>query len=155
MTVGPEDLVSQLRTFAEQSNELAQGLRAIQQQSSAISITEWSRDGTVTVTVNKDGGLTDIAFTDGATRMSPTALSTTVLDCVRRATGKIGERYTQIVDGSGLDKDTAERITANYRAKNPDRFLAEPGPPPMAARRRPTDEDDDASFTVMRRGYQR
>jgi DNA-binding protein YbaB len=149
MAVGPQDLIDQLRTFAAQSEELAHGIQVIQQQAAAMSITERSADGAVTVTVNKDGAVTDIAFTNVAQRMSPSALSAAVMDCVRRATGRIGARYSQIVGQSGLNKDSADRITANYRKQNPDRFLAEP-PPPTATK--PT---DDENFTIMQRGYQR
>jgi DNA-binding protein YbaB len=156
MTAGPQDLIDQLRTFAAQSNELAHGIQVIQQQAAAISITERSANGAVTVTVNKDGAVTDIAFTNVATQMSAAALSATVMDCVRKATGRIGARYSQIVGASGLDKDSADRITANYREHNPDRFLAEPAPPtPAKPTPRPRPTDDDENFTIMQRGYQR
>jgi DNA-binding protein YbaB len=146
---GPQDLIDQLRTFAAQGDQLAHGIQTIEQRAAALSITERSADGAVTVTVNKDGAITDIAFTDAAQRISPAALSATVMDCVRRATGRIGARYSQIVGESGLDEQSAGRITANYRAKNPDRFLAEPTPT------RSTPTDDDENVTIMQRGYQR
>jgi DNA-binding protein YbaB len=154
LAFGPQDLIDQLRTFAAQGEEFAHGIRTIEQQAAAISITERSADGAVTVTVNKDGAVTDIAFTNVAQRMSPATLSATVMDCVRRATGRIGERYSQIVGASGLNKDSADRITAHYREKNPDRFLAEP-PSPIATKPRPRPTDDDENFTIMQRGYQR
>lgn len=143
-------LIDQLNAFVQDATEASEEMRRIRDGVTAISITQRSTNGEVTVTVNKDGAVTAIEFGASASGLPPAGLSAVTMDTIRRATGRIGERYSGIVEQSGLDRASADRIVANYRTRNPARFIEENPAVPRLVRR---DDDDEENTSFMETGY--
>ena len=142
-------LVDQLTAFVRDATEVSEEMRRIRDGAQAISITERSANAEVSVTVNKDGAVTAIEFGARAADLAPARLSAITMDTIRRATGQIGERYTRVVEESGLDKNAAGTIAANYRARNPARFAEEDSANSRVFRT----EDDEESPSYLETGY--
>jgi YbaB/EbfC DNA-binding family protein len=162
---GPHELIRQLRAYAAEHDQQARLLQQVRDRTADVSVTERSPDGVVTVTVDNDGLLTGLTFSDRAQGMRPAALSAAVMACVHTARGKIGAHIERIVRDTGVDDETATHFIADYRSHHPEKFRNEEfgmpveKPQPMVVRRssRPApDEDADDfgdGFTVLRRGY--
>lgn len=162
---GPHELIRQLRACAAEHDQQARLLQQVRDRTADVSVTERSPDGVVTVTVDKDGLLTGLTFSDRASGMAPAALSGAVMACVHTARGKIGAHVERVVREAGVDDETATNFLLGYRTHHPEKFRNEEfgmpveKPQPMAVRRSsrpgPDDDVDDFGdgFTVLRRGY--
>ncbi|HEX8870777.1 MAG TPA: YbaB/EbfC family nucleoid-associated protein, partial [Lentzea sp.] len=111
-------------------------------QAGHVSVTESSKDGMVTVTIDSSGNVTDLRITDRVRELSGAEVAAEVLLTMRRAQSKLPEKLAEVMAATiGDDPGTAEVIVGNYRAKFPEPPSDEPVPP--ARPTRPRGDDDD------------
>lgn len=115
--------VDQWVAAAKRKAERYQAMRAAVGQ---VSVTESSKDGLVTATVDSAGNLTELRITDRVWELSGAQVATAVLGTVKRAQAKLPERLGELMaETIGDDPRTREKIVGEYRAKFP-----EPPPEP-------------------------
>jgi DNA-binding protein YbaB len=163
--------------WVAQAKEKAQRYQAMQAAVGQVSVTESSKDGMVTVTVDSAGNATDLRITDQVRELSGTQVATAVLTTLRRAQARLPERLGEVMTETiGDDKATVDTVVGKYREKFPEPpepeasadtvperplgQLEEQTPPPVASptppkpARRPRNHDDgddgfeDRSFMV-------
>jgi hypothetical protein len=84
-------------------------------------VTESSKDGMVTVTVDSAGNVTDLRITDQVREKSGSQVSAAVLNTLWRAQSRLPERLGEVMAGTiGDDKQTMETIVGNYRSQFPE-----------------------------------
>jgi DNA-binding protein YbaB len=130
---------AKLDAWVTAAREKAQRYRSVQADTSQVSITETSKDGLVTVTVDANGTMTDLRLTDRVRELSGQQVAAAVLATVRRANAKIPERIAEILrDRAADDRATIDAVLANYRSRFPE-------PEPDAD---DGDDDDGAGPTI-------
>ena len=164
---GPEETERRVEQWAAQFAAKADRYQEMQTRISQVSATESSADGTVEVTVDSAGVVTDLVLSERAGQVRPQQLSAQILDTMRRAQSKLTDRVQQVmVTTVGDDEATVRAVVANYEQRFPEPPPAEAdggvggrdmrigqvdddvAPPPPAApqppprRPRPPDEDD-------------
>jgi DNA-binding protein YbaB len=116
-----DDWVAAARAKAERYQDVAARTRA-------VSVTETSRDGLVTVSVDANGTVTDLTLTDRVRDLSGQQVATAVLRTIQRANARIPDRIAELMRAAvGDDPATIDAVLANYRARFP-----EPEPEPAA-----------------------
>jgi DNA-binding protein YbaB len=153
--------------WTRQLQERAAKYQSMAERFEGVTVTERSADGTVEVTVNAKGMLTDLKIAEAASGQRMAEVSAQVLRTLRKAQAKIPELLQDVMaETIGLQDETANRMFAEARKTFPEppadddetpadalRFDASdddpapkppPGRPPQPPRRRaPRDEDDD------------
>ncbi|GAB2965131.1 YbaB/EbfC family nucleoid-associated protein [Amycolatopsis acidiphila] len=125
------DATARVDGWVAQAKAKAQRYQAMQAAVGQVSVTESSRDGLVTVTVDSAGNITALRITDQVRELSGAQVATAVLDIVRRAQSRLPERLGEVMAATiGDDKQTMDTIVGNYRAKFPE---PEPEEPPQPA----------------------
>lgn len=163
------DATARLDRWVAQAQAKAQRYQAMQAAVGQVSVTESSKDGLVTVTVDSAGNVTDLRITDRVKEMSGSQVSSAVLSTLRRAQSRLPERLGEVMAATiGDDQQTMDTIVGNYRSKFPEPEPDEPKPapekvqwigaiddetPPAAApvkpppkRRQADDQQDDDGF---------
>ncbi|KJK42684.1 hypothetical protein UK23_36120 [Lentzea aerocolonigenes] len=141
-SAGVDQWVAQARAKAERYQEM----RA---QAGQLSVTESSKDGLVTVSIDSSGNVTDLRITDRVRELSGAEVAAEVLLTMRRAQAKLPEKLAEVMATTiGDDPGTAETIVGNYRAKFPEPPSDEPTPPARPPSPR-TDDDDFGGESVM------
>jgi len=124
--------IDQMTAAAKAKAERYGAMRALAGQ---VSVSESSKDGVVTVTVDSAGNLTDLRITDRVREMSGAEVAAAVLFTLRTAQSRLPDRLAAVMaETIGDDQQTADVIVNNYRAKFP-----EPADPDEDEAR---DEDD-------------
>lgn len=135
---GPElpfrEAVAEARRTVEQLDQL-------RSQAETVAVTETSTDGSVTVTVNSGGVLTDLRITGD---QPGERIAAQVMETMRRAQARIADRMSEVMRTD--DPELRDRVLAVYHDRFPDPEPAEPAQRPTA-----DDEQDDGNF--MRDGY--
>lgn len=117
---------AQLDKMVAATRAKAERYRAIAEQTQALNVTDTSRDGLVTVTVDANGTVTDLKLTDRVRELSGQQVAAAVLDTIRRANAKIPGRIAELMQANaGDDTATVQAVVANYQARFP-----EPPPEP-------------------------
>lgn len=123
------DPAARVDQWVAQAREKAQRYQAMQAAVGQVSVTESSKDGMVTVTVDSAGNVTDLRITDRVRELSGTQVATAVLTTLRRAQSRLPERLGEVMASTiGDDKQTMDTIVGNYRAKFPEPEPEEPEP---------------------------
>jgi hypothetical protein len=160
---GPEETERRVEQWAAEFASKADRYQQMQQQISRVSATESSADGTVQVTVDSGGVVTDLVLSDRASSLRPQQLASQILDVMRRAQSRLTDRVQQVMqDTVGDDEATVQAVVASYEQRFPEPPAPEspayggdmrigevvddgpavpPGQPPRRPRR--TDDDDD------------
>ena len=113
--------------WVAQAKAKAERYQAMQVQTQQVSVTESSKDGMVTVTVDSAGNVADLRITDRSRELSGTQVAAAVLDTMRRAQAKLPEKLGEVMAATiGDDKQTVDTIVGNYRAKFPEPPPEEP-----------------------------
>ena len=136
------DRIAQLRTKAE-----------------TISATATSPDGSVTITVNANGAITDLRVTDRLSGQPGARIAEQVLATMRGAQARIADKVREVMrETIGDDKEIADEVMSAYHHEFPEpqtparpeavdeMRLATPAPEPTPAPVRPP-----APMTVPRR----
>lgn len=102
------------------------GRAALQQQENArrmrramdeLSITAGNRDGSVKVSIDANGGLTDLEISRAAMKLGHEGLRDEILKGMRVARHQLSERVGRITaDAFGEDSETALRMRETYAA---------------------------------------
>ncbi|GLZ31961.1 hypothetical protein Lesp02_41490 [Lentzea sp. NBRC 105346] len=142
-TAGVDQWVARARAKAERYQEM-------KAQAGQISVTETSRDGLVTVSIDSSGNVTDMRITDQVRELSGAEVAAAVLMTMRRAQAKLPEKLAEVMAATiGDDAQTVDTIVGNYRAKFPEPPSDEPQPPGRPAPRPANDDDDFGGESVM------
>jgi hypothetical protein len=131
-----------VRDQEQRSARLVAEAERVREELASTVVTETSRDGAVSLTVNPGGILTDLRLGRTASDLSLLKLASAIMDTYRRAIGTAADRTTEIMAGLiGEDSDTMH-------------FLRTALPPPEnetpRRRRWPGDEGDEPPPRVLR-----
>ncbi|QGK71311.1 YbaB/EbfC family DNA-binding protein [Allosaccharopolyspora coralli] len=149
MTTDPDAMLAGWRQQIDQKMQQAQQL---QDAAKAVQVSQTSRDGVVTVTVDHTGNLVGLDLADAVLRKRPAEISGEVLDTLRQAQSKLAERMRDVMQPvTGDDSDTLEAVVTGFRERFPE---AENDTAPTCHPAPADDEDDeDGSWMDRRRGF--
>ena len=118
-------------------------LDELRARAETVSVTETSKDGGISVTVNSGGVLTDLVITDDAAQAPGARIAEQVLATMRRAQSRIADRMDEVLrETAADDPDLRERVLGVYHQRFP-----EPEPDKAAA---PKPEDWEYGDSIMR-----
>jgi hypothetical protein len=139
-----------------------------------VSATEQSADGTVQVTVDSGGIVTDLVLSDRATQLRPQQLAAQILDVMHRAQSRLTGQVEYVMQHTvGDDEATVQAVVASYEQRFPQPPPQEPAgyggdlrlgdvqdddparppsqqPPPQKPRRGDDPDDDDWDGPILR-----
>ncbi|SFE26489.1 Conserved DNA-binding protein YbaB [Actinopolyspora alba] len=119
----PSDPDEMLAGFRQQIQDKMQQAQRIQDAASAVSGEASSGDGSVRVTVDQNGNMSDLRLEDGALRQRPEQLSEAILTTVRSAQAQLTDRMREAMEPVlGEDSETMDSVLSGMR----DRFPVEP-----------------------------
>lgn len=99
----------------------AERYQDMQRQVTAVSATETSRDGVVSVTVDSAGAVTDLRITDQVRGMAGADVAQLVLTTMRRAQSRITGQVADIMQATvGDDTQTVDAVVSNFRNRFPE-----------------------------------
>jgi DNA-binding protein YbaB len=140
---GGDDATARLDRWAAEARAKAQRYQAMQAAVGQVSVTESSKDGMVTVTVDSAGNVTDLRITDRVKEMSGSQVSSAVLSTLRRAQSRLPKRLGEVMAATiGDDQQTVDTIVDNYRSKFPEPEPDEPEAVPEKVQRIGASDDD-------------
>lgn len=142
---GPQQSFSEV---AAEVRHTVERLGQLRNQAEQVSVTETSPDGSVTVTVNSGGVLTDLRIVDQDGGQSGARIAAQVLETMRKAQSRIADRMSEIMRAD--DPELRDQVLAVYHDRFPEPE-AEREPAEAARRRTGGDEQDDGGF--LRSGY--
>ncbi|GLY71218.1 YbaB/EbfC family nucleoid-associated protein [Amycolatopsis taiwanensis] len=116
-----DDPTARVDRWMAEARAKAERYRSMQSAVGGVSVTESSKDGLVSVTVDSAGNVTDLKLSDRVREMSGAQVSSAVLLTLRRAQSRLPEQLGEIMAATiGEDQQTVETIVGNYRAKFPE-----------------------------------
>lgn len=159
----PEQVERQLEEWAQQAEQKAERYQEMGAAVSAVSATETSPDGVVTVTVNASGAVSALELTDRIREQSGSAVSAQIMACIQRAQARLAAQVAAAMQATiGDEQSTIDTVVSSYEQRFPEPISPvsstdagfrrigeiedETPPPPVERRqppRRPSDEDDD------------
>ncbi len=146
------DAAAQVDQWVARAKAKAERYQAMQAAVVQVKVTESSKDGMVTVTVDSAGNLSDLRITDRVRELPGAQVAAAVLDTVRRAQAKLPERLGEVMESTiGDDVQTRDKIVGEYRARFPEPEPDQDEPVAGAAPVRKTGSEDDGfgeSFMV-------
>jgi YbaB/EbfC DNA-binding family protein len=148
MQTGSGEYLGRFLEVAAETDETLKRTQAVRDRVAGLAVTERSPDGAVEVTVDRDGAVTNLKFLDPARRLQPSALSSTAMHCIRRAQGRLGEQYEQIVRSVTGDDESGRRMVARYRQRYPQLFQAI-SQTPSRPRRGPVEPDYEEGGSIL------
>lgn len=93
----------------------------LQTKAGAVSVSATSPDGSVTVTVNAAGVLTDLHINDRLSGQPGARIADQVLSTMRRAQARIADKMRDVMrDTVGDDKEVVNQVLANYHDRFPE-----------------------------------
>ncbi len=150
-----------LQAAARMRDEQQPDINAMREQLSGVQASVTSADKAVTVTAGPGGSISDIRFTQDATRLSPIQLSSTVMNTLRQAVAEAARQQATIVQEHVPDSDVLERVrktqeqvfgATSSQGAPPAPAPAPPTPsaPSTAPKRKPRSEReyDDTDYDV-------
>ncbi|WP_436495175.1 YbaB/EbfC family nucleoid-associated protein [Actinokineospora sp. HUAS TT18] len=154
-----------LDRWAAEIQAKADRYNAMQQEVTAVTATQSSPDGSVTVTVDSAGAVKDLQFTEDLKRLPAARMAALVVDTMRRAQAKIADQVSEIVrERVGDDEQTTDAVVGAYRARFPEPEPERADPTMRVGRldeeddqperprppRRPNSDDDDFGGPILR-----
>ncbi|ASU77630.1 hypothetical protein CDG81_04110 [Actinopolyspora erythraea] len=119
----PSDPDEMLAGFRQQVEDKMRQAQRIREAASAVSGEASSRDGSVRVTVDQNGNMSDLRLEPEAMRQRPEELSEAILSTARSARSQLTERMREAMEPVlGQDSETMDSVLAGMR----DRFPEEP-----------------------------
>lgn len=150
MEAASGDYLGKFLEAVAETDETLNRTRVVRERLAGIAVTERSPDGAVEVTLDRDGAVTDLKFLDPARRLEPAALTNSAMACIRRAQGRVGEQYEQIVRSATGDDESSRRMVARYRQRYPQLFQDPPPPQaPSRSRRDPIEPDYEEGGSIL------
>ncbi|NEW42591.1 YbaB/EbfC family nucleoid-associated protein [Nocardia cyriacigeorgica] len=146
----PARAADDLNQWAQNLERKAQQYQALHGRMAAMSVTETSEGGRVTVTVDGNGLPTDIRFSDGIRGLGPAALSAELMSCLHRAQATLRRDVTATVQEMVGEDEAGARIIGQYADRFTDEDEPEPEPPapatPPGDLRGPDSDDPDDQY---------
>ncbi|MFF0527081.1 YbaB/EbfC family nucleoid-associated protein [Nocardia amikacinitolerans] len=135
-----DQTIADLGRYAESLENTAKKYDDLQRSMAALSVTESTDDGRISVTVDSNGVPTAIDLAASTRGMDPAAVSAGIMSCLHRAQAKLRGRVTDLVhDLVGNDAPAADMV-GRYAERFPDPEPADaattsptPGSPPTYA----------------------
>lgn len=142
MNPAAADPDAMMRQWNEQIQAKLRQADEMKQVANAVSVTQRSSDGSVSVTVDQNGIVSALDLTDAALRKQPAQLSADILGAMRTAQAQIASRMHEVMAPIiGEDSATMDALMGGYEERFP-----EPPPEEPAAPARPTGPVDDDDF---------
>lgn len=110
----------EMEKFARDLRQKAERYTQLQTRMDETSVTETSPRGDVTVTVDSNGGLTNLQLSEQTRGMEPPAVAAAVMSTLRRAQAKLRDRVTALIHESVGEDIAGENIAATYARRFPD-----------------------------------
>lgn len=116
-----DDPATRIDAMMAEARAKAERYRSMQSAVGGVSVTESSKDGLASVTVDSAGNVTDLKLSDKVREMSGAEVASAVLLTLRRAQARLPERLGEVMAATiGEDQQTVETIVGNYREKFPE-----------------------------------
>lgn len=114
----PDQMQRRLSQWTQGFAERAEQFRTMRAQVEQVQVTESAPDGTVRVTVDSSGILTDLALTDKIRDMPPPELAAQVMACLRRAQQQLAPRVQEAMQATvGGEESLVENVVSGYRER--------------------------------------
>ncbi|MEU4320424.1 YbaB/EbfC family nucleoid-associated protein [Nocardia fluminea] len=126
---------AELSRWAEDLEQKAQRYQELHDKMTAVSVTDTSADGRISVTVDANGSTTAITLAAAVRGMDPTAVATELMACTHRAQARLRDQVTGLVHDTVGTDEAGEAIVGQYSDRFPDLdpSASAPVPPPMPA----------------------
>jgi DNA-binding protein YbaB len=145
-----DDAGGRLDAWVAEAKAKAQRYQAMREQAQQVSVTESSKDGLVTVTVDSGGNVTDLRITDRVRELSGAQVAASVLAAMRKAQSRLPERLGDVMATTiGDDQATVQTIVGNYRSRFPEPEPEDQAPASNSTELRigAVDEDEDSGVS--------
>lgn len=141
MNPAAADPDAMMRQWNEQIQAKLKQADEMKQVANAVSVTQRSSDGSLSVTVDQNGVVSALDLTDAALRKQPAQLSAEILGAMRTAQAQIAARMQEVMAPIiGDDSATMDALMGGYHERFPEPPPVDPVPP------RPTGPSDDDDF---------
>ncbi|MFI6569521.1 YbaB/EbfC family nucleoid-associated protein [Nocardia fluminea] len=127
---------AELSRWAEDLEQKAQRYQELHAKLTAVSVTDTSADGRISVTVDANGSTTAITLAAAVRGMDPTAVATELMACTHRAQARLRDQVTGLVQDTVGADEAGQAIVGQYSDRFPDldpSASAAVPPPPMPA----------------------
>lgn len=114
------DSSTALRQHAAEVTRKDQRYQEMREDLAKMSVTETSPDGSVTLTVDAGGVLTDLRLGDEDERPPSPEIAATVLITLRRAQSRLPERAAEIIGAMESDPDAVDLALSGRRERFPE-----------------------------------
>jgi DNA-binding protein YbaB len=112
-----------VRSWSASMSERAAAAQSLSDRVAALSVSATDWEGTITVTVNGSGAMTDLRLTQDAARLDMDQLAAEILRTMRRAQSSLAERVSGIAaETVGTDSETGQAMVSSFER----RFAADP-----------------------------
>ncbi|SFB16356.1 YbaB/EbfC DNA-binding family protein [Amycolatopsis marina] len=130
----PAEAGEKLEQWAEGLQRKAQRYTQLHERLNATSVTETSKGGEVTITVDANGVPTALSLGERTRGMDPPAVAAQVMATMRRAQAKLREEVSGLVHETVGDDGPGNNIIGQYAERFPDQQEpgADEGPTEMA-----------------------
>nr|WP_246300563.1 YbaB/EbfC family nucleoid-associated protein [Actinopolyspora biskrensis] len=109
-----------LAGFRKQIEDKMQQAERIKEAATAVRAESSNKDGSVRVTVDQNGNMSDLELTDGALRRRPDELSSEIMSTARSARTQLSERMREAMEPVlGSDTETLESVLSGVRDRFP------------------------------------
>ncbi|MEV6657841.1 YbaB/EbfC family nucleoid-associated protein [Nocardia fluminea] len=127
---------AELSRWAEDLEQKAQRYQELHTKMTAVSVTDTSADGRISVTVDANGSTTAITLAAAVRGMDPTAVAAELMACTHRAQARLRDQVTGLVQDTVGADEAGQAIVGQYSDRFPDldpSASAAVPPPPMPA----------------------
>ncbi|MGW5922075.1 YbaB/EbfC family nucleoid-associated protein [Nocardia fluminea] len=127
---------AELSRWAEDLEQKAQRYQELHAKMTAVSVTDTSADGRISVTVDANGSTTAITLAAAVRGMDPTAVATELMACTHRAQARLRDQVAGLVQDTVGADEAGQAIVGQYSDRFPDldpSASAAVPPPPMPA----------------------
>jgi DNA-binding protein YbaB len=122
----------------------AERYQDMQRQVTAITATDSSRNGIVTVTVDSSGAVTDLRITDQVRNLPGSEVAALVLSTMRRAQSRITAQVAEVMRATvGDDPQTVNAVVSTYQERFPEPEPEPSGHSTVRDKRIGYEEDED------------
>ncbi|MBU3061644.1 YbaB/EbfC family nucleoid-associated protein [Nocardia sp. NEAU-G5] len=126
MSDNPNTAAREMAAWAQDLEGRAERYQDLHGRMAGLSVTETSRDGAITVTIDNTGVPTDLHLAESARGRAPAELATQIMRCLRRAQAILRHEVEAMVMDTVGEDDTGTAVIDQYARRFPDPELAEP-----------------------------
>ncbi|MFD3743624.1 YbaB/EbfC family nucleoid-associated protein [Nocardia sp. NPDC058633] len=123
---------TELSRWAQDLEQKAQRYQELHTKMTAVSVTDTSADGRISVTVDANGSTTAITLAAAVRGMDPTAVAAELMACTHRAQARLRDQVTGLVHDTVGTDEAGEAIVGQYSDRFPDLDPSSSAPVPPA-----------------------